>query len=214
VRRGAGALAGRVSDVLCCAILRHLCVFSAHQLLQHLAHPNPDPSPRREVTQWSRAEYRGASNKQQDDIALIAKTLPLLPDDVGSNMAAAAPIAPGAPGRAPSGSQLVSLPASLCAPMGISSPAHTHPTSPQHTGVPTNGLMGPSDARDVFAFTTYRPGMLTVQADVLTPWRSAASGRVYSRSNLSLRIALVDAAAKVRVASACRASFSKVAAGL
>jgi hypothetical protein len=44
------------------------------------------------VTQWSKGEYHDASNKE-DDMAVISRMIPLLPDDVGNVPGAAAPLA-------------------------------------------------------------------------------------------------------------------------
>ncbi|GBF92242.1 hypothetical protein Rsub_05325 [Raphidocelis subcapitata] len=51
----------------------------------------------REVVQWSKGEYAGASNAQ-DDLALISRHLARLPDDHGDAPASATPLPPAAPG--------------------------------------------------------------------------------------------------------------------
>lgn len=48
----------------------------------------------RPLTQWSRGEYQGASNAQ-DDVAVIAAHAPLRPDDHGDHAASATPLAGG-----------------------------------------------------------------------------------------------------------------------
>jgi hypothetical protein len=50
-----------------------------------------------QVTQWSKGEYPGANN-QQDDVAIIAGQLTYRTDDHGSSMATAAPLAVDADG--------------------------------------------------------------------------------------------------------------------
>ena len=50
-----------------------------------------------QVTQWSKGEYPGANN-QQDDVAIISGLLTYRTDDHGSSMAAAAPLAVDADG--------------------------------------------------------------------------------------------------------------------
>jgi PKD repeat protein len=50
------------------------------------------------VTQWSRGEYAGANNPQ-DDIAIIAGKLGLVPDDHGNDRASATPLAIGVDGQ-------------------------------------------------------------------------------------------------------------------
>ncbi|MEZ0578154.1 putative Ig domain-containing protein [Nocardioides sp. MH1] len=48
------------------------------------------------VTQWSMGEYPGANN-HQDDVDIIARSAPRIPDDHGNNVPSATPLAPGAP---------------------------------------------------------------------------------------------------------------------
>ncbi len=120
------------------------------------------------VSQWSKGEYPGA-NQQQDDIAIITSKLTLRPDDHTQVSATATPLSMGNTG-------LVGAPSPVTAP--------TNPLSKANRGV----LSTRADI-DMFSFIVSNAG--TVDLTAHPGWRDAFIATSLRSANLDIRATLL-----------------------
>lgn len=120
------------------------------------------------VTQWSKGEYPGA-NQLQDDIAIIAAKLTLRPDDHGQTSTTASPL-------------------SLTNSGVVTS--YTPVTLPGNPALKVNrGVLGTRADVDMFAFTVSNAG--TVDLTATPVWRDSFTATGLRSANLDIRAALL-----------------------
>ena len=120
------------------------------------------------VSQWSKGEYPGAT-QTQDDIAIITSKLTLRPDDHGHFSTTATPLALNNNGLVTS---------------------HTPVTAPGSPALKVNrGVLSTRADVDMFAFTVSSAG--TVDLTVTPAWRDAFNSSSPRSANLDVRAALL-----------------------
>ena len=120
------------------------------------------------VSQWSKGEYPGA-NQTQDDIAIIIGKLMLRPDDHGQTRTTATPLALTNTGVVPS---------------------QTPVTAPGNPASKVNrGVLGTRADVDMFAFTVSNPGLVDLY--VIPVWRDNFTATSLRSANLDIRAALL-----------------------
>ena len=119
------------------------------------------------VSQWSKGEYPGA-NQTQDDIAIIIGKLMLRPDDHGQTRTTATPLSLTNAG-------VVSSPSPVTAPGAPASKVN-------------RGVIGTRADVDMFAFTVSNAGLVDLYA--IPVWRDSFTATSLRSANLDIRAAL------------------------
>jgi len=122
------------------------------------------------VTQWSRGEYAGANNTQ-DDLALIAARLPYITDDRGNSVAAASALTVNSQGQVASTSP-------------VSDPGNWNPAN--------KGIINSRTDIDYFYVDVAAYG--TINLSVTPAWIDAFDTEYYRGTNLDVKATLLDSA--------------------
>lgn len=124
--------------------------------------------------QWSKGEYAGASNTQ-DDLALITRHLPARDDDHGDSPATATPL-------------------------GAASPGDARASPGPVTASVTGAIESPGDA-DWFSFDVAAGGPVTLSVSLVPDARVAGIDSLFGRANVDLRLQLLGPASPGDAAS-------------
>lgn len=132
--------------------------------------------PTARITQWSKGEYAGANNLQ-DDIAIISQTLPRLQQPYSSSIATATPL------------ELVLDPASVF-------PGPSGNITAVASGR-VDAVVTTADVPVVFSLSAWAPGTLSLAAFTTPPVKGIAAD---GRANLDIALTVQDAAGTVLAA--------------